>query len=116
VAVKAEHVESMQPKSIDRVKEGIRIQWQDGHESVFTGQYLRQRCPCAVCKETPGHPPPQPIPGGKVEIKAANPMGWYAVQFTFSDGHDSGIFSYELLRGICPCEVCSGKKDMPLEE
>lgn len=97
---------AVKPKTIDRSAGGIHILWQDGHESVFSGEYLRQCCPCAVCKETPGHAAPKPIPKGKVEVKAAHPMGWYALQFVFSDGHDTGIYTYELLREICCCEEC----------
>jgi len=96
----------MQPKSIDRAGTGIKITWEDGLEGNYSGEFLRQNCPCAVCRETPGHAPPQPIPSGTVEVKAANPMGWYALQFVFSDGHDTGIYTYELLRELCP-----GKKE-----
>ncbi|MDX1386355.1 MAG: DUF971 domain-containing protein [bacterium] len=90
----------IQPKSIDRAGSGIKITWQDGAQSEFEGKFLRQACPCALCRETPGHPAPQPIPPGEVSVKAANPMGWYALQLIFSDGHDSGIFTYEYLREL----------------
>jgi DUF971 family protein len=33
-------------------------------------------------------------------------VGHYAVQFDFNDGHSTGIFSFEYLRQICPCEAC----------
>jgi DUF971 family protein len=92
----------MQPKSVGRSGGGIKIVWQDGRECIYSGEYLRGHCPCAVCKATPGHPPPRPIPAGKVEVRSANPIGWYALQFVFSDGHDTGIYSYEMLRKICP--------------
>jgi len=90
----------IQPKSVDRHGSGIKILWQDGLQQGFSGEGLRKGCPCALCKETPGHPPPQPIPTGNISVTAANPMGWYALQLTFSDGHDSGIFTYEYLREI----------------
>jgi len=92
---------SIQPKSIDRVESGIKITWQDDRECTYPAQLLRQKCPCAVCKETPGHAAPQPIPSGPVSVKSAHPMGWYALQFVFSDGHDTGIYPYEYLRKIC---------------
>jgi DUF971 family protein len=50
--------------------------------------------------------PPSALPPGKMEILSAKPVGWYALQFTFSDRHDTGIFSYELLRENCPCSEC----------
>jgi Uncharacterized protein conserved in bacteria len=98
----------MQPKSIDRSAEGIKIVWQDGHESLYAEQALRESCPCAVCRGTHGTPPFVPNPSApKVRILSAKPMGWYALQFVFSDQHDTGIYSYELLRGLCRCEKCS---------
>ena len=91
-----------QPRSIDRVPEGIRITWGDGQVFIYQAQFLREKCPCAVCRETPGHPPPQAIPPHPVTIKSAHPIGRYALQFIFSDGHDTGIYSYEYLRKIGP--------------
>lgn len=101
----------MQPKAINRADEGIQIEWQDGHLSVFTSEYLRRACPCAVCKEVPerittGLLPASALGGQKVDILKAQPVGWYALQFTFTDRHETGIYSYEFLRQICPCETC----------
>ena len=95
-------VKVIQPKSIDRAGDGIRITWQDGRECRYPGRYLRERCPCAMCRETPGHPPPQAVPPGPIQVKSAETMGWYALQLVFSDGHDTGIFTYEYLLEICP--------------
>ena len=39
--------------------------------------------------------------------KAANAVGNYAIQLTFSDGHSTGIYSYDHLRTICPCATCA---------
>jgi DUF971 family protein len=38
--------------------------------------------------------------------RAAKAVGNYAVQIDFSDGHTTGIYSYDYLRTICPCEEC----------
>jgi DUF971 family protein len=35
-------------------------------------------------------------------------VGRYALQFLWSDGHDTGIYPYDYLRGLCPCEECRG--------
>jgi DUF971 family protein len=42
----------------------------------------------------------------RVTAKSAAAMGNYAVQITFSDGHATGIYSFEHLREICPCDAC----------
>jgi DUF971 family protein len=101
----------MQPKAIQRVDRGIQIEWQDGHLSVYAPEYLRRSCPCAVCKEVPerlatGLLPSSQFAGQRIEVLKAQPVGWYALQFTFSDRHETGIYSYEFLRQICPCEDC----------
>ncbi len=42
----------------------------------------------------------------RVTAKSAQAMGNYALQISFSDGHATGIYSFEHLREICPCEAC----------
>jgi DUF971 family protein len=101
--------------------EGVEIAWSDGHTSRYPFAYLRDLCPCALCnderekKAQLSAAPPSPSPAGSFEFpmfkprvtaKAASAMGNYAVQITFSDGHATGIYSFEHLREICPCEAC----------
>lgn len=95
----------MQPKSIDRAVGGIKITWQDGRVDAYRAKFLRRMCPCAVCREIPGWTPQfgvplNRLPTEEISIKTAQPVGWYALQFVFSDGHDTGIYSYEMLRKI----------------
>jgi DUF971 family protein len=89
--------------------EGIAIRWADGHESVFGARYLRGRCPCAQCvSETTGQrlvSEDHIDPG--VAIEAARTVGNYALHFSFRDGHTTGIYAFEYLRRICPCEDCA---------
>lgn len=100
-----------QPKKIERVERGLGIEWPDGHRSIYPAQYLRERCPCAVCKSSPSQASaeaPASVPvSPDLDILNAQAMGWYALQLTFSDRHDSGIFSYEWLRQRCPCAACA---------
>ena len=89
--------------------EWIVIRWADGHESVFGARYLRGRCPCAQCvSEVTGrrmvseeHIAPE------VRIEAARTVGNYALHFSFSDGHTTGIYSFDSLRRTCPCPACA---------
>jgi DUF971 family protein len=85
------------------------IGWLDGHESVFPGAYLRFVCPCAGCR---GHAPGEVEPPAwesvkDVRVAGAAPVGGYGLQFTFSDGHGSGIYAFDRLRSACPCAVCA---------
>jgi DUF971 family protein len=94
----------------------IKMEWlADGHESIFTLAFLRRACPCARCKGWPdkhsdGFPK---IPEGQLKnmhATAVHPVGRYAVQFMWSDGHMTGYYPYEYLRKICPCFECSKSK------
>ena len=78
----------------------LEIEWDDGHVSNYTYEYLRVECPCADCK---GHTPDQAktITGKEnVDITAFDPVGNYAIQLSFDDGHNTGIFTWEHLRRL----------------
>lgn len=98
------------PQTIKRLgKDAVEIAWQDGHRSVYPNRYLRENCPCASCRE--GAPPRRRLPvlgnPGELHPVQIGVVGRYALSIQWSDGHDSGIYSYRLLREICPCEKCS---------
>lgn len=84
------------------------IKWSDGHRSVYSFQFLRGSCPCAECVDEitgkrsvfPHHIPPQ------VRPLEARPAGRYAYQIYFSDGHSTGLFTYDYLRRLCQCDQC----------
>ena len=101
---------------------GVDIAWKDGHVSHYSFVYLRDACPCALCEDErdktgrrPGAPA-QPAPGGlpmfkeKARPVVAEPVGKYAIRFKWNDGHDLGIYSWQWLRGICPCDQCKAPK------
>ncbi|MBF0165018.1 MAG: DUF971 domain-containing protein [Magnetococcales bacterium] len=81
-------------KRADRV---VEIHWDTGEKFTYTMEFLRVSCPCAKCV---GHTPDQAqlIDGQQdVTIRAIEPVGHYAIKISFSDGHDSGLFSWETL-------------------
>lgn len=85
--------------------ERLVIEWNDGVETACTWQKLRQECPCATCREERNKPAdPFKIlkPSELVPLKAVGlvPVGLYAYKITWSDGHDTGIYSLELLRSL----------------
>lgn len=94
---------------------GVDITWSDAHTSHYEFAYLREHCPCATCREEHGKREGKsshvasfalPMFKAKVTARAASPVGNYAVQIEFSDGHSTGIYSFDHLREICPCESC----------
>jgi DUF971 family protein len=102
------------PLPVALSKEGgdrLVIQWDDGHRSVYAWTHLRNQCPCAGCREE-RLKPPDPFrvlkPNELVPLKpvAVAPVGRYAYKITWSDGHDSGIFTLEHLRALCQCPAC----------
>jgi len=83
----------------------FKVQWSDGHESLYDAQYLRVLCPCAGCKdEFTGERQvfPDDVPMDTA-IQKSEVIGNYALGFTFSDGHKTGIYSFDYLRSVCPC-------------
>lgn len=83
----------------------LRIVWNDGHESVYPVRSLRLACRCAHCVEEFTGRPLLKTEGVPADVKPIRiqPVGRYALSFQWSDGHDSGIYTYETLRQLCPC-------------
>ena len=78
----------------------LEIGFTDGKQFSLPYEFLRVYSPSA---EVRGHGPGQEtLQVGKkeVEIKAAEPVGTYAMQLVFSDGHDTGIYSWEYLHSM----------------
>jgi DUF971 family protein len=114
------------PKKI-RVKKtegtGVEIDWKDGHQSAWNFTWLRNACPCATChedREKTGRQPGAPKPKEKallvlyeapVKPLEVTPVGKYAIKFKWSDGHESGIYSWEYLRRVCHCDQCITKRE-----
>ena len=89
---------------LDRPGRRLRFQWADDRRSDYDWEYLRWRCPCAHCAGEGG------MPGQLVGRTSLNPeetemvdvelVGRYAVQPTWQDGHDTGIYTFRVLRSL----------------
>lgn len=100
---------SSTPTALKKVgQDQFRVVWDDGHNSLYTLRYLRQNCPCAACRDEWTGVRTLNLESVPADIKALHVelVGNYAVHFTFSDQHATGIFSFKFLREICPCEEC----------
>ena len=86
----------------------ITILWDDCHEGIYPSRYLRGYCCCAACvEEMTG----RRIVGENDVDEYVMALDWiqigrYALQFLWSDAHDSGIYPFEVLRNLCRCEEC----------
>ena len=98
------------PAKIEKIDDDeLRLVWEDGHETRFPFRRLRQLCPCALCRdEWTGRQllAPESVPA---DLKAARAelVGNYALAFQFSDGHSQGIYTFQMLRELCPCPACA---------
>jgi len=86
----------------------VEITWSPDHVGRYPIRLLRCECNCAACvDEFTGRRTldPASVPED-VSITAAAPVGNYAVRFTFSDGHDTGLYTFDHLARLCPCAKC----------
>jgi DUF971 family protein len=96
---------------VDR-DQGVTLVWRDGHISCFALADLRANCPCAWCRnrrETGGVAGPDPGGEGaeRLRVEGAELVGNWGIQLRWNDGHETGIYSWELLRLWCRCPRCS---------
>ena len=101
----------MKPTKIKQVLPAeLLIQWDDGHKGIHVLPTLRKYCPCASCKtDMEAHEGIISLPvlkPGQYELKSIEPIGSYALQLTWGDGHKTGIYTFDYLRQICECESC----------
>lgn len=105
------------PKAItaNRQTRELFIRWNDGHESQIPFGLLRAACPCASCRGGHENMSPEPDPAAfsanlpdspATRLVKVDAVGSYAVGFEWEDGHTHGIYSWNFLRALCPCEEC----------
>ena len=96
----------MRPLDIQPIGEELAIRWEDGTESFITLERLRRACPCASCKgemDVMGNlykGPEQALSPAAFKLVRIDRVGTYGVQPVWADGHATGIYSFDYLRGI----------------
>ena len=97
----------MSPKKIKIFeKNKLQITWKDDSESRIDLKYLRDECPCASCKgetvllKTYRPAKPASTSPEMYKIKNIETVGGYAIQITWQDGHNTGIYSWEYLKQL----------------
>ena len=82
---------------LSRSRNNLFVKFDNGYETTLSAELLRVESPSA---EVQGHGVGQkttPTGKAKVTISALEPVGNYAIRITFSDGHDTGLFSWDIL-------------------
>ena len=97
---------------VDVKQREVRILWADDLRSTYSLEYLRQICPCASCNEMRRNQDPLRVLSvdqiiTTAELRTERPVemvGNYALQFFWTDGHNTGIYSFDFLRQKSPTE------------
>ena len=103
---------------------GIKIDWSDGHRSDYPLAYLRDECPCATCtgahgtepqKSSYSKPDASPFQMFKPALKMLNvePVGHYAIRIAWNDGHNTGIYSYDICGRFARARSAGGRGRRP---
>ena len=95
---------AIEPREIRQLGDaGLKITWADEHVCEYNAADLRRACPCAQCvNEWTGQRTltPETI-SEDLTIVDLSLVGRYAVNFRWSDGHETGIYSFRYLRELC---------------
>ncbi len=79
------------------------MDWDDGQRRVYVVGDLRSHCPCATCRAASFSPrvgTEPPSGEAQLTIQSMDAVGHYAYRILFSDGHDTGIYTLDLLRKL----------------
>jgi len=99
------------PVALTRRDDGVLVDWDGaGHRALFAARVLRLSCPCAECvEEMSGRPllDPARVPPDVRPLRLSL-VGSYGLRVQWSDGHGSGIFTFDRMRRDCPCARCTG--------
>ena len=93
----------------------MAIRWSDGHFSEIALADLREACPCAECRSgnlqaaSKVNSDLMTIPLARAksyDVQDVQSVGNYALLVSWGDGHKYGIYTWDYLRGLCPCNTC----------
>lgn len=83
---------------VTRERQALEIDWQGGASSRYRAVQLRHACRCAECMRA--RIDGAFVPPDEVAIAKVDPIGSYAINVQFSDGHSRGIYPWTYLREI----------------
>jgi DUF971 family protein len=99
--------EDVRPTSLKREGDGLKVEWSDGVVTTVSWRTLRASCPCASCIDERAKPvdpfrilKPEEVAAGAPAPVGMVPVGHYAYQIKWNDGHDTGIYPLTLLREL----------------
>jgi DUF971 family protein len=96
----------MKPVDIQTIGEELAIKWDNGSESFIKLETMRRACPCAGCQgemDVLGNlykGPEKPMTPESFQLERLVPVGGYALQPVWGDGHSTGLYSFEYLKRV----------------
>lgn len=96
----------VRPTNLQHIGNELAVKWDDGRESFIPLEKLRRACPCAGCKgemDVMGNlyrGPEKALTPRSYELKGIAPVGGYALQPQWGDGHSTGLYSFDYLREL----------------
>ncbi|MCE0482703.1 MAG: DUF971 domain-containing protein [Methylacidiphilales bacterium] len=98
-------VAPLHPLRADMIGRELAVAWSDGRESFIPLEKLRRACPCASCGGEPDvmgniERPHVSYGPGSFDLREIRFVGGYALQPVWNDGHDSGLYSFRMLRAL----------------
>ena len=100
------------PHAIERRDDGVLIEWNAEHRALYPARELRVACPCASCvDEMSGREilNPATVPSDIRPLSLAL-VGAYGLRVQWSDGHGTGIYTFQRLLAACPCADCRARR------
>jgi DUF971 family protein len=91
---------------VQQIGQELALKWEDGSESFIGLEALRRACPCAGCKgemDVMGNlyrGPEQTLRAESFVLRRVGMVGGYALQPVWGDGHSTGLYSFDYLRGL----------------
>jgi len=93
----------MRAKHIEAIGQELAIKWENGTETFLPLQKLREHCPCAGCKGEADimgkvyKAEAKPLSPASYQLRSLQFIGGYAIQPTWADGHNTGLFTFDYL-------------------
>jgi DUF971 family protein len=96
---------NLQPQRVEVIGHELALVWSDGMESYIDLEKLRRACPCAACGGEPDvmgeiQRPRVSYGSHSFELRGFRLVGGYALQPTWNDGHDTGLYTFRQLRAL----------------
>jgi DUF971 family protein len=94
----------LRPVQLAAVGADLAISWNDGTETYLPLSLVRRLCPCAECHGEAdllgrvAKPPARPLTTDSFRVASTVPVGSYAVQVVWADGHSDGLFPFKTLK------------------